>query len=342
MNKNILIITTSKDVGVDFLINELRQFSSINVFRFNIEDYPSKIEIVTNVDNNGKVENLINFPHQGVLKSSEVFSAFYRRESESIFLEDIKSKENKTFAKIEILGHLDTIWDTMNCFWVNHPRYSTSLMTKVAQIHYAGKIGFNVPETVITTDYNILKKFYNKHNGNIIAKQLGNARGAQDWIEGRLYTQKIEEKHLKLFENSLKTPVMFQELIIKDTELRITIVNKDIFSIKIDSQSKENTKIDWRRGPVGKMKHSVFDIPESVKLKLLDLHKTLGLVYSGTDMIINPQGEYILLELNPNGEYMWTEILSGAPITKSIANLLIEGKSYYDRGGKNPSVSGVS
>ena len=339
MNKNILIITTSEDVGVDFLIKELRNSKGVSVFRFNVEDYPSKIDIVTEVAKNGNIEHIINFPYQGILKASQIFSAFYRREEGSILLNDIKSKEDRTFANSEIVGHLDTLWDTINCFWVNHPRYSTSLMTKVAQIHYAGELGFKVPETIVSSEYKVLREFYDKHNGNVIAKQLGNARGSQDWIEGRLYTQKIEEKHMDVLKRSFKTPVMFQELIIKETELRITIVNDQIFPIKIDSQSDNNTKIDWRRGPVGKIKHSFFDLPELIKSNLLNLHKKLGLVYSGTDMIINPQGEYVLLELNPNGEYMWTEILSKVPITHSIANLLIKGNPYYDRGGKNPSIS---
>lgn len=334
--KNVLIITTAHDVGADYVVKDLRNRPGIKVFRFNTEEYPSRIRVSVLHDSNGDINTTFYFPEQGILNSSDIFSAYYRREAEPELDKLIKRKEDKLFARTEIVGALDTIWDTLNCFWVNHPRYSTSLMTKVAQTHYGGLIGLRVPKTIITSNYNEVVNFYNKCNQSIVAKQLGNARGSQDWIEGRLYTQKIEPKHLKLFKNAKLAPVMLQEAIEKKFELRITVVGNNMFPVKIDSQYTNATKNDWRRGPIGKIPHEKFEIPPIIKNKLLQLHKRLNLIYSGTDMVVTPKNEYVLLELNPNGEYVWTEVLTGLPITKAICDLLLN--KNRDARGSNPAI----
>lgn len=337
MDKKILIVTTSQDVGATFVVEALRKHKGIQVFRFNTEEFPTKVKIKISHNESGKLETIFLFPEQGILKSTEIFSVYYRREGEAILDESIKDKTSKLFARTEIIGALDTVWDTLNCLWVNHPRFSTALMTKVGQTHYGGTLGFRVPKTIVSTDVKELIKFYKDCDSNIMAKQLGNARGAQDWIEGRLYTQKIKPNQVKFFENAHLAPVMLQEAIPKKFELRITVVGDKMFAIKIDSQSQERTSVDWRKGPIGTVPHSVYKLPPEIELKLIKLHKKLGLIYSGTDMIVTPDGEYVLLELNPNGEYVWTEVLTGAPITEAICELLIKGKGEDGR-GNNPSI----
>lgn len=335
--KNVLIVTTTHDVGADFIIKDLRSRPSVQVFRFNTEEYPSKIKITVSHNSRGEINTTFCFPEQGVLKSSEIFSAYYRREAEPELDKLIKRKDDRLFARTEIVGALDTVWDTLDCLWVNHPRYSTSLMTKVAQTHYGGLVGLRVPKTIITSNYNEIIDFYKMCNQNVVIKQLGNARGSQDWIEGRLYTQKIEPEHLKLFKNAKYAPIMMQEAIAKKFELRITVVGDKILPVKIDSQYNTRTMNDWRRGPIGKIPHEKFKIPPIIANKLLRLHKKLNLIYSGTDMIVTPNNKYVLLELNPNGEYVWIEVLTGLPITKAISELLLSERKRHAR-GRNPAI----
>lgn len=338
MAKKILIITTSQDVGASYIISALRKHRGVKVYRFNTEEFPTKVKINIYHDGTGELVSNFVFPEQGKLNSTEIFSVYYRREGEAVLDKSIKDNTHKLFARTEITGALDTVWDTLNCLWVNHPRYSTSLMTKVGQTHYGGLSGLRVPKTIVSTNQEELLNFYKKCNGKVVAKQLGNARGAQDWIEGRLYTQKILPEHLSIFKNAYLAPVMLQEAIDKDFELRISIVGDKFFAVKIDSQAKKETSVDWRVGPIGTIPHSIYKLPRDIKTKLLALHKTLKLIYSGTDMIVTPSGEYVLLELNPNGEYVWTEVLTGAPITEAICKLLIKGESINNRGA-NPSIN---
>ena len=41
------------------------------------------------------------------------------------------------------------------------------------------------------------------------------------------------------------------------------------------------------------------------------------------DLVVTPDGRYVFLEINPNGQFLWVEQLTGLPISRAIAALLI-------------------
>jgi glutathione synthase/RimK-type ligase-like ATP-grasp enzyme len=49
----------------------------------------------------------------------------------------------------------------------------------------------------------------------------------------------------------------------------------------------------------------------------------LGLEYGAIDLIRQPDGTYVFLEINPQGQFLFAEKLSGVPITNTLADLLM-------------------
>jgi hypothetical protein len=78
-------------------------------------------------------------------------------------------------------------------------------------------------------------------------------------------------------------------------------------------------------------------LPDEVSRGLLDLVRTLGLVFSTIDMKLTDEGEYVFLELNPMGQYLYTEILAGLPLTATMAELLAAGRTSQSK--PDPRVS---
>ena len=118
-------------------------------------------------------------------------------------------------------------------------------------------------------------------------------------------------------------PVMAQEYVPKKLELRVTIVGEKIFTCAIYSQGSEKTKIDWRHYDSEKVKHEIFKLPKEIEHKILLFMKEAGLKFGAIDMILTPKDEFVFLEVNPSGQFGWIEDLTGMPISKSIAELLI-------------------
>lgn len=120
---------------------------------------------------------------------------------------------------------------------------------------------------------------------------------------------------------------MLQEYVEKALEFRVTIIGGRIFTCAIHSQDSERTRHDWRRYDFEKVKHEVYQLPVEVEQKLLALMKEWGLVYGAMDMILTPSGEYVFLEVNPTGQWGWIEYLTGMPISRTIAELLMNPTS---------------
>jgi glutathione synthase/RimK-type ligase-like ATP-grasp enzyme len=117
-------------------------------------------------------------------------------------------------------------------------------------------------------------------------------------------------------------PSLFQEYIEKDHELRITIVGDETFCCRIDSQSVDGAKTDWRQVDPSKVPHRIVPLDPGIEDKLRQMLQRYGLRYGAFDMIVTPQGEYVFLELNPNGQWLWIELMTGAPITNALVQEL--------------------
>ena len=118
-------------------------------------------------------------------------------------------------------------------------------------------------------------------------------------------------------------PVICQEYVRKQFELRITIVGKEIFPCAIYSQEADAAhRVDWRGDPYA-IRHEAFALPSDIEEKCLALMDALGLQFGCIDMIVTPDNEYVFLEINPWGQWLWVQQLTSMPITEALVDLLI-------------------
>jgi hypothetical protein len=67
---------------------------------------------------------------------------------------------------------------------------------------------------------------------------------------------------------------------------------------------------------------SIFEVDDGTARALIELTKSLGLVYSTSDLRVTKDGSVVFFELNPDGQYLWTEIETNLPISLEIARRL--------------------
>jgi glutathione synthase/RimK-type ligase-like ATP-grasp enzyme len=111
-------------------------------------------------------------------------------------------------------------------------------------------------------------------------------------------------------------------------ELRITIIGNRIFAAETESQSLPEARLDWRRGAFS-LKWRAVDLPEEISGKCLQLARRLGLAFGAIDMIVNPDGEYIFLEIHPSGQWLWIEEQTGLPLLDCFCEMLVQSKTAY-------------
>ncbi|MNS34319.1 RimK-like ATP-grasp domain protein [compost metagenome] len=125
------------------------------------------------------------------------------------------------------------------------------------------------------------------------------------------------------FSDDEENPIFLQKYINKKYEVRYTVVDKEHFVCKIDSQKSEISKIDWRRYDLQNTPHSIIQPPEEIKRSINKMMKEFNLVYGALDFIVSEDDSWYFLEINPSGQYLWIEDLTGLEITNSIKNYLV-------------------
>ncbi|MDQ3250159.1 MAG: hypothetical protein M3Q45_13245, partial [Chloroflexota bacterium] len=119
-------------------------------------------------------------------------------------------------------------------------------------------------------------------------------------------------------------PVIFQERIPAQTDLRIVVVGKTLFTVAVQPHAASHT-IDHPVGhrlAVGRMHGEAFELPAEIATGVQTLMQRLELIYGVVDMRLTPDGEYIFREVDPSGAWLWLEECSGLPITQTFAHYL--------------------
>lgn len=236
------------------------------------------------------------------------------------------SSEAIQFASDEWTATLNGLYKVLSeqgIFWVSDPTHIATASHKPFQLMLARKLGWSIPRTVITSDPDRARHFWHEMNGQVIAKPIG--RG---WIrdpddrDQLHFIMTNEVPSPRNMDQVRVAPVIFQENVPKDYELRVTVVGRMVWSAKIESQKSERGRIDWRRYDFEQIPHSPTRLPDEVERRCVELVQRCGLQYGAIDLIKTPEGDYVFLEINPVGQYLWIETLTGMPISASIARLL--------------------
>jgi glutathione synthase/RimK-type ligase-like ATP-grasp enzyme len=260
----------------------------------------------------------------GVAYNVDEFSAiWYMKPQLPIELLRFKPVEYRQFIDRQFNAMRTALWSIFGQKkWINDPWSIQIAENKLYQLSIAAEKGFNVPETLVTSDPEKIKSFYKNHNGNIVVKLLS----ASPIIDHVIYTNKVTSEYLEKIESVKMSPSIFQDCIEKAYELRITVVGDKIFPVRIFSQVDESTSLDWRMKPKlndfeVKMEETV--LPEDIVSKIKSLMDKLNLRFGCIDMIVTSKGRYVFLEINPNGQWYFVQLRSGAKIAEAIADLLV-------------------
>lgn len=206
--------------------------------------------------------------------------------------------------------------------WINDPVAIEIAENKLFQFRVASNF-FLLPDTLFTSDPEAVRAFYRSHARAIVTKLIV-ASPIQDHV---IYTNALTEEDMQQIESVKAAPAIFQALVEKEYELRITVVGSKIFPAKILSQRDAETSIDWRKRPTGtdfKVEIEPTEIPDEIKENILCLMRCLNLRYGCIDMAVTPTGKYVFFEINPAGQWYFVQLKTGMKIAEAIADLLLQ------------------
>lgn len=313
MKKSILIFGFNNDLHIK-TVQSCMEAMGRKAYIF---DRSSKGNQIT-IDPENKF-NVFNIDGE-ILNFNEISSVWWRLKPDPYLGSDISEKGTRDFIDTEWRFTLNSIqFYLKNVKWINNPKYQHEINYKPYQLLLAKECGFTIPDTKITNNPKEVLKMFEKTE-NTVYKQVGWTMFPNGEV---IYTNKINREMItNNYEGLEICPGIFQEYVEKEYELRITVIGDVIFSVKINSQLSEQTKIDWRKDQFQNM-YEVYDLPEKLINNIREFQRKSGLVYGAYDLIKSKSGGYVFLECNPSGQWLWMENKLGIPISETFAHYLM-------------------
>jgi len=311
----ILIVSFHDNPHVQAVLQHVRRPVTV----FDVADFPSRASLEVSFGNGADRLRLVA-DGRGEIAIEDVGAVWYRRERPLELDPALTDPTSRLFAWSESTEALTGVWRALDCFWMNPPAADEAGQRKVRQLQLARRAGLSVPDTLITNDPSAALAFAAERlERGVIRKAFRNI------AEAPRSTALVTSGDLSRIGDVRYAPVTFQQFVPAVLDLRVIVVEDEIFAAAIRSEPEYRT--DYRPG-IGSAEFFPYTMPDDVASALLALHRRLGLVYGASDFRVTPDGQHVFLEVNPAGEYLFASERTGQPVPQAIAACL----ERHDRG----------
>lgn len=321
-NKAVLILGTVDDPHVNKVYKKLVNSFNAEVI---VLDYLNDVKFSCFFDKCGEINLRVNgltLPKKLLVWDRDKIipgtHAYLKGEDNNI--KNWAAREWKAFFKL--LSGLN------NEFTINSLESKSCLLKPFQQI-IANSSGFLTPQTFITNDKNALEQF-SELNPNIIIKSLSGGNFIKVHNDGsesyhNVMTMRVSHENInELDETDLQYhPHFFQNEVQKMYELRVVVINKDIFAFEIDSQESELTELDWRRG-ISQLEYKLVKLPEKTVENIYSFMRSMKLFSGSLDLIVDLDGNTYFIECNQDGAWGWLDDVLSGEISYSYAKNIFQ------------------
>ncbi|EOI1120648.1 MULTISPECIES: hypothetical protein [Enterobacteriaceae] len=292
MKNYVLILSSMYDFSTDLVVQRLEN-NGDNFIRLNKEQL-SDYEIFLD-----PINTILRVKGEYVdVETSNVKSVWFRQ---PVFLRNTPGRSidiNEQLSLSQWNAFLRGLMVFDKAYWMNWPQATYAAESKPYQLMIAKKIGFSVPQTIISNSLGFEKlpstKFIIKSMDTVLLKENDDCYFT--------YTSKANPADFTL-DKTKQAPITFQEYIEDKLDIRVTIVGSKVYAVAIKSNGNAISD-DWRTLKKEDLEYVDIELPVRIKKLCIEYVKLLGLNYGAIDFI-KTKDEYIFIEINPTGEWGW-------------------------------------
>jgi hypothetical protein len=256
---------------------------------------------------------------EGVVDLADVTAAYLRpydpRELPAVRHAGTGSGEYEHAVRMEDL--LESWAELTGALVVNRPSAMAPNSSKPFQAAQLRRLGFGVPDTLVTTDPAAVAEFRARH-GRIIYKSISGIRSI---------VSELTDDHMSRLDEVCWCPTQFQEFV-PGTDYRVHVVGDEVFAAEIRSEA-----VDYRyAGRQGcEVTIRAASITDEVAQRCVAASREMGLAVSGADLRLTDDGQWFCFEVNPSPAFNFYQSATGQRIDEAIARLLIGGSPAPSR-----------
>jgi glutathione synthase/RimK-type ligase-like ATP-grasp enzyme len=210
------------------------------------------------------------------------------------------------------LDDLVTTWlSVTQARLINSFAAMASNSSKPYQLALIAKAGFAVPDTLLSTDMEAVRAFWERH-AEIIYKSTSGVRSI---------VSRLRSEDMSRLEDIRWCPTQFQEYI-PGRDYRVHVVRDEVFATEIGSEA-DDYRYGGRQGLAAELRG--YALPDDCAERCRALAASLKLAVAGIDLRRTPKGAWYCFEVNPSPAFSFYEQATHQPIAEAIAALLTDG-----------------
>ncbi|PYS74392.1 MAG: glutathione synthase [Acidobacteria bacterium] len=241
------------------------------------------------------------------------FTGVFSRMMDYRFLPEVKDSADNAPERQLSRNLFDTLtrWaEVTPARVVNRIAPMGSNFSKPFQAQLISRYGFEVPETLITNDPELVRAFRTKH-GRVIYKSISGVRS----IVQTLTDEDMDER----LDNIRWCPTQFQAFV-EGTNVRVHTVGDKVFATAIKTEATDYRYAQRQSGDHAELRE--VDLSDELSEMCVKLAEGLGLAFAGIDLKVTPENRVYCFEVNPSPAFSYYESNTGQPISKAVAQYL--------------------
>jgi glutathione synthase/RimK-type ligase-like ATP-grasp enzyme len=192
---------------------------------------------------------------------------------------------------------------------VNRVAPMGSNFSKPYQAQLIKRYGFEVPETLITNDPELVRAFRARH-GRVIYKSISGVRSI---------VQTLTDDDMTRIDNIRWCPTQFQAFV-EGTNVRVHTVGEKVFGTAINTEATDYRYAHRQSGDHAELRP--VELADDLAEMCVKLSAGLGLAFAGIDLKITPENYVYCFEVNPSPAFSYYESQTGQPISRAVAEYL--------------------
>lgn len=217
-----------------------------------------------------------------------------------------------------------------NANWVSEPEATRAASRKPHQLMMAQKAGWRIPATFAGNSREGALQFLHQTKGrSLVVKAVGSgfvrlnsAASDTEGLNRVIYTKRVTASFIrKHIEQIASCPILLQEEIQKDLDVRVTVVGNKTFSVSIESGGRSSNEVDWRHHSRERI-YQAHELPNSVAAQCVQIVESLGLAFGCIDLAYSRREGYTFFEINPQGQWLPSERIVESGISEALIELL--------------------
>lgn len=333
----IVIVANEIDSHSDAVIISLRERNFDDVLRIDLDNVQERFSVTYSTSGvEGPTVLQLKRIADGASFSSDSFTTVYWRRASGYI-----NRNDRTCPTAEGLDDTELYWGCRLFlenlpaakFPLGHPFPMRAASNKLSQLPLASNLGMLVPDTIFSNDIPDLVRFCEKHN-EVVVKPLHTSLISPDAdrLSAQVVTllaKSIKSEDLVARLKCAKTTTLYcQEKICKVADVRLNVLPSLAIACRIDPVGPD-AEIDWRPHTFY-CGHEIITIPTGLEEKCREYLRHMNLLWGAFDFGIRDDGEWVFFECNPNGQWLWIELKTRAPLSRTVADILLNHHRQHE------------